>query len=57
MFPTASLPSSGMAGPLYHKDDMPEHFHEHFIVTGYRHPKSSAKQVNSALIFCSGLHF
>lgn len=44
MFPTTTLPSSGMAGPLYHKDDMPEHFHEHFIVTGYRHPKSSAWQ-------------
>ena len=44
MFPSTTLPSSGLAGPLYHKDHMPEHFHEHFIVTGYRHPRSSAWQ-------------
>ncbi|XP_076456208.1 membrane progestin receptor gamma-like [Babylonia areolata] len=44
MIPSTTLPSSGLGGPLYHKDQMPEHFHEHFIVTGYRHPKSSAWQ-------------
>ncbi|KAK7092904.1 membrane progestin receptor gamma-like [Littorina saxatilis] len=44
MFPSTTLPSSGLGGQLYHKDQMPEHFHEHFIVTGYRHPKSSAWQ-------------
>lgn len=44
MFPSVTLRSNGLSGQLYHKDEMPEHFHEHFIVRGYRHPKSSAWQ-------------
>lgn len=36
--------SKGLCGPLYHKDQMPEHFHELYIVKGYRHPKSSPSQ-------------
>nr|KAG5692367.1 hypothetical protein BaRGS_007980 [Batillaria attramentaria] len=44
MFPSVTLRGSGLSGQLYHKDEMPEHFHEHFIVRGYRHPKSSAWQ-------------
>ncbi|XP_052813541.1 membrane progestin receptor gamma-like isoform X2 [Mya arenaria] len=36
--------STGLSGPLFHKDQMPEHFHESFIVKGYRSPKSSPFQ-------------
>lgn len=36
--------SKGLCGPLYHKDQMPEHFHESYIVKGYRNPKSSPSQ-------------
>lgn len=36
--------SKGLCGPLYHKDQMPEHFHESYIVKGYRNPKSSPFQ-------------
>lgn len=35
---------TGLGGPLYHKDQVPEHFHESFIVKGYRSPKSSPFQ-------------
>lgn len=44
MFPSVTLIGRGLGGPLFHKDEMPEHFHEHFIERGYRHPKSSAWQ-------------
>lgn len=36
--------SNGLGGPLYHKDQVPEHFHEKFIIKGYRHPKSTPFQ-------------
>ena len=36
--------SNGLGGPLYHKDQVPEHFHEKFIIRGYRHPKSTPFQ-------------
>lgn len=36
--------SKGFSGPLYHKDQIPEHFHESFINKGYRNPKSSPFQ-------------
>ncbi|XP_071101408.1 membrane progestin receptor gamma-like [Haliotis cracherodii] len=39
---TASNP--GLSGQLYQVEQVPEHFHELFILRGYRHPKSSAKQ-------------
>lgn len=32
---------TGLSGPLYHKDEVPEQFHESFIVKGYRNPRSS----------------
>ncbi|CAG5131649.1 unnamed protein product [Candidula unifasciata] len=34
----------GLSGPIYHVHEVPEHFHEHFILRGYRHPKSSVTQ-------------
>lgn len=34
----------GLSGPLYHKNQVPEHFHELFIYRGYRNPKSSISQ-------------
>lgn len=34
----------GLSGPTYKVHQVPEHFHEHFIISGYRHPKSSVKQ-------------
>ena len=36
--------NSGLSGPLYKVEQVPEHFHELFILRGYRHPKSSALQ-------------
>ena len=36
--------SNGLGGPLFHKDQVPEHFHEKFIFKGYRHPKSTPFQ-------------
>ncbi|XP_050404271.1 membrane progestin receptor gamma [Patella vulgata] len=39
--PSASL---GICGPIYDIDQVPEHFHELYILHGYRHPKSSFKQ-------------
>lgn len=36
--------SNGLGGPLYHKDQVPEHFHEKFIMKGYRHPTSTPFQ-------------
>lgn len=36
--------SNGLGGPLYHKDQVPAHFHERYIVKGYRNPKSSPFQ-------------
>ncbi|KAL4228930.1 Progestin and adipoQ receptor member [Mactra antiquata] len=36
--------STGLGGPLYHKDQVPAHFHERYIVKGYRNPKSSPFQ-------------
>ncbi|XP_060568494.1 membrane progestin receptor gamma-like [Ruditapes philippinarum] len=32
--------TTGLGGPLFHKDQVPEHFHESYIVNGYRNPKS-----------------
>ncbi|CAL1547879.1 unnamed protein product, partial [Lymnaea stagnalis] len=34
----------GLSGPIYNVHQVPEHFHEHYILRGYRHPKSSATQ-------------
>lgn len=34
----------GLSGPLYRVDQVPENFHEHYIIRGYRHPKSSVTQ-------------
>ena len=36
--------SKGLCGQLYHKDQMPENFHEMYIVKGYRNPRSSPSQ-------------
>ncbi|KAH9487737.1 Membrane progestin receptor gamma, partial [Bulinus truncatus] len=36
--------STGLSGPIYNVHQVPEHFHEHFILRGYRHPKSSVTQ-------------
>ena len=36
--------SKGLGGPLFHKDQVPEHFHEKFIFKGYRHHKSTPFQ-------------
>ena len=35
---------NGLSGRLYHKDEVPEHFHESYIVKGYRCPRSSPFQ-------------
>ncbi|XP_005103208.1 membrane progestin receptor gamma [Aplysia californica] len=34
----------GLSGPIYRVEQVPEHFQEHFILRGYRHPKSSVTQ-------------
>lgn len=34
----------GLSGPTYKVHQVPEHFHEHFIISGYRHPKSTPFQ-------------
>ena len=39
-----ALGPNGLSGPLYNKDQIPEQFHESFIVKGYRSPKSSPFQ-------------
>nr|KAI8730308.1 membrane progestin receptor gamma-like [Biomphalaria glabrata] len=36
--------STGLSGPIYYAHQVPEHFHEHYILRGYRHPKSSVTQ-------------
>ncbi|KAH3701098.1 membrane progestin receptor gamma-like [Dreissena polymorpha] len=36
--------ATGLGGPLYHREQMPEDFHESFIDKGYRSPKSSPFQ-------------
>lgn len=38
------MASFRLGGPTYKVHQVPEHFHEHFIMSGYRHPKSSFKQ-------------
>ncbi|XP_021357094.1 membrane progestin receptor gamma-A-like [Mizuhopecten yessoensis] len=38
------MSSRGLSGPIYTVHQVPEHFHEHFIIRGYRHPNSTAKQ-------------
>lgn len=40
----SSMASSGLSGPTYKIHQVPEHFHEHFIISGYRHPKSTPLQ-------------
>ncbi|XP_041372411.1 membrane progestin receptor gamma-like [Gigantopelta aegis] len=42
--PSSEMNNNGLSGPLYKVDQVPEHFHELFILRGYRHPKSSALQ-------------
>ncbi|XP_033733086.1 membrane progestin receptor gamma-B-like [Pecten maximus] len=38
------MSAMGLSGPIYTVHQVPEHFKEHFIIRGYRHPKSTAKQ-------------
>ncbi|KAK3106379.1 hypothetical protein FSP39_018838 [Pinctada imbricata] len=38
------MATEGLSGPIYKVHQVPEHFHELFIMGGYRHPKSTAKQ-------------
>ncbi|XP_048730988.1 membrane progestin receptor gamma-B-like isoform X2 [Ostrea edulis] len=38
------MASRGLSGPTYNIHQVPEHFHEHFIISGYRHPKSTPLQ-------------
>ncbi|GFR60446.1 membrane progestin receptor gamma [Elysia marginata] len=44
MFGLAVSASRGFSGPIYRVDQVPEHFHEHYILRGYRQPKSSISQ-------------
>lgn len=47
-----SVLSLGLRGSTYKVDQVPEPFHEYFIVSGYRHPKSTATQCILSL-FCA----
>ncbi|RUS69224.1 hypothetical protein EGW08_023014 [Elysia chlorotica] len=44
MFGLALSAGQGFSGPIYRVDQVPEHFHEHYILRGYRQPKSSVSQ-------------
>ncbi|GFO30359.1 membrane progestin receptor gamma [Plakobranchus ocellatus] len=44
MFGLALSASRGLSGPIYRVDQIPERFHEHYILRGYRQPKSSLAQ-------------
>ncbi|KAL5010834.1 hypothetical protein ScPMuIL_013139 [Solemya velum] len=48
-----SVLSLGLSKPTYKVDQVPEPFHEYFIVSGYRHPKSTAVQCILSLFYAT----